>query len=216
MAKPSPASNTSPLLQTKNKGGRPTTFNEATAGIICERLADGETLTTICKTPGIPERTTVHRWRRKFPDFDNAYRQARADQQEAWGDECIDIADDDSLDTMETTDKAGNTVTVANHANVQRDRLRIGTRQFFMARLNRTYADKQEVTVSGSVQHTVDLSDRERMRRLASFMLEDRQSGVLVEGTAADLTSQASSLPATDDREPVSNESQSEEPADNE
>ncbi len=203
------------LLQPEaNKGGRPTTFNEATAAIICNRLAEGETLTGICKTPGMPARQTVHIWRRKFPRFDDDYRQARADQQDTWGDDCIEIADDSTFDTMETTDKQGNSVTVANHANVQRDKLRINTRQFFMARLSGTYSDKREINVSGSVNHShsVSVTDRERMRRLASLMLEDQQ-GAIIDGTATDLAT-PSPLPATQEQQPVSNESQSVEPDD--
>lgn len=171
----------------KNKGGRPTTFNDVTATIICERIASGETLTSVCKTPGMPKPQTVHRWRRKYRAFGEEYAIARIDQAESWGDESIDISDDDSLDTMDGP-KGGQ---VANHANVQRDRLRIDTRKFLMSKIApRIYGDKTQHEHSGEVEHkhTVELSDRERMRRLASFMLEDQAAGVTIDAQPIGVT----------------------------
>lgn len=179
-----------------NKGGRPTTYREATATIICARLADGETLTSICKTPGIPKRQTVLMWRRKNPSFDAEYLQARADGMECMSDEILEIADDGTLDTYVSEGKNGRIFMAVNNATIQRDKLRIDTRKFLMAKINPRYASKVEHNVSGSVDHThtVSVSDRERMRRLASFMLEDKQ-GAIIEGSATDL--QAPPCPPT-------------------
>ena len=169
------------------KLGRPSTFNEATATLICERLADGETLTSICKTHGMPKRQVVLRWRRRNPTFDAEYLQARADGMECMSDEILEIADDGTLDTYESEGKNGRVFMAVNNANIQRDKLRVDTRKFLMAKINPRYASKVEHNISGTVdhQHTVSVSDRERMRRLASFMLEDK-AGQIIEGTASD------------------------------
>lgn len=162
--------------------GRPTTYNEATAVLICERLAGGETLTAICKTPGMPKRQTVHRWRRKYPDFDDQYARARVDQMESWSDDIIEIADDDTHDTVTVINQKGDEYEQANSANVQRARLQVDTRKFLMSKIAPRYADKIEHQHTGGIEHRVTMSDRERMRRLATFMLEDKAAGALIDG----------------------------------
>jgi hypothetical protein len=179
--------------------GRPTMFSETLAAVICGRIATGDTLTKICKTKGFPVPATVHRWRRENSQFRADYDLARDDQMDGWGDEIVAIADDNSLDTIDSVDKQGNAIQVANHANVQRDRLRIDTRKFLMAKINgQQYGDKVEHQVRGKVDHIHSISDRERMRRLALFFMEDEQAGALIESTATEPESpQADTLPNT-------------------
>jgi len=180
--------------------GRPTTYTDSVGAYICGRIAEGETLSAICRTPGLPARQTVHQWRRANPQFSADYRLARVDQMEGWGDEVLEIADDDTLDTMESVNNQGHKVQVANHANVQRDRLRVDTRKFIMAKIApRIYGDKVSHEHSGEVhqRHTVELSDRERMRRLASFMLQD-QANPVIEGELTSPGQPASSTVAGD------------------
>lgn len=46
----------------KNKGGRPSLYSEELAELICERLANGESLRAICREDGMPSMTTVMTW----------------------------------------------------------------------------------------------------------------------------------------------------------
>jgi len=180
-------------LQTNNETapykditGRPSTFNAATAELICERLAGGETLTRICKTPGMPKRQTVHRWRVKFPGFDATYTRARVAQAEHWADEILDIADDSARDTVTKTTPQGREYEAVDNEAIQRSRLMVDTRKFLMAKLApRIYGDKLQHEHSGEVVQRIELSDRERMRRLATFLLEDQAAGALIEGETA-------------------------------
>ena len=73
-----------------------------------------------------------------------------------------------------------------NSAAVQRDRLRVDTRKFLMGKLApRIYGDKQTVEHTGTVEQRVTMDDRERMRRLATFLAEDMaDGGALIEGEA--------------------------------
>ena len=118
------------------------------------------------------------RWLREKPELQRQYANARDDLMEYWASDIIEIADDGSLDTIQGTNKHGDEVTLPNHANVQRDKLRIDARKWTLSKLQpRLYGDRVGVEVSGEVQHTVDitsLSAREKMRRLALFMLEDK------------------------------------------
>ncbi len=163
--------------------GRPSTYREATAELICARLADGETLTSICKTPGMPSRQCVHQWRMRIPAFNDLYARAREIGMEAMSDDVLTIADDDSGDV--------NPDGTPNSANVQRSRLMVDTRKFLMGKLApKVYGDRQTVEHTGTVEHAVTLSDRERMRRLASFLAQDAAAGVTIDG-------QAHALPAS-------------------
>ena len=172
--------------------GRPSTYTPATAELICARLADGETVTEIAKTPGMPSRQTVHKWRMRMPAFDALYHRARAIGMESMSDDTLLIADDDTGDTQ-----ADGT---PNPTNVNRARLQVHARHFLMGKLNRhVYGDRQTVEHTGTVEHAVTLSDRERMRRLATFLAEDAHAGALIEGTAGEgqTAAPAPTLPAS-------------------
>ena len=164
--------------QARAPKGRPTTYTPATAELICARLADGETLTDISRTPGMPTRQTVHQWRMRMPAFNDLYTRAREAGMEAMSDAVLTIADDDTGDLLPDGS--------VNSANVQRSRLMVDTRKFLMAKLApKVYGERQTVEHTGTVEHAVTLSDRERMRRLATFLAEDA-AGVTVEGQASD------------------------------
>lgn len=46
---------------------------------IIERLASGETLSSICRTDGYPHRSTFHDWRELGEDLEKAYLNAKRD-----------------------------------------------------------------------------------------------------------------------------------------
>ena len=169
--------------------GRPSTYTPATAELICFRLADGETLTSICRTPGMPSRQCVQQWRMRMPAFDALYYRARLIGMESMSDDTLTIADDDTLDML-----ADGT---PNPTSVNRARLMVHARHFLMGKLARhVYGDRVEVEHSGSVDHVVTLSDRERMRRLLLFTLEDSDAGALIEQQAS--TALPALLPSDD------------------
>ena len=60
--------------------GRPDSFSQQTADLICERLADGESLRSICRSEDMPGRTTVFKWLRELPAFADQYARAREAQ----------------------------------------------------------------------------------------------------------------------------------------
>ena len=172
--------------------GRVTTYTPATAELIAARLADGETLSQICRTPGMPSRQTVHQWRMRIPAFNDLYMRAREIGMESMSDDMLVIADDDSGDQLPDGSP--------NSANVQRSRLQVDTRKFLLAKLApKVYGDRVEVEHSGTVEHRHEMSDRERMRRLATFLALDARAGALIEGSAQ--AEPASPLPADPDLE---------------
>jgi hypothetical protein len=129
-----------------------------------------------------------------MPAFDALYYRARLIGMESMSDATLTIADDDTLDML--PDGA------PNPTAVNRARLQVHARHFLMGKLARhVYGDRVEVQHSGTIEHAVTLSDRERMRRLASFMLEDRDAGAIIE-QAPDSTALPAALPVEDDDEP--------------
>ena len=161
--------------------GRPSSYNPATAEVICQYLAAGESLRGLCRKPGFPSTTTVYRWLMQHPDFHARYLRAREIGMLAFADETMEIADDDTLDVLSDG--------TPNPTSVNRARLQVHARHFLMSKFARNvFGDKVEVNHSGTVDHTVSVGDRERMRRLATFLDEDQASGALIDGTAADVT----------------------------
>ena len=169
-------------------------FTPALFTTICDRISQGQSLREVCRDPEMPHKSTVLRWLREKAELRDQYVLARDDLMEYWASDILEIADDGSMDTMAGLNKYGDEVMVPNHANVQRDRLRIDSRKWLLSRLKpKVYGDHLAVDVSGEVAVTVDitsLSAREKMRRLALFMLEDQAAGQIIEGTAVDTTNE--------------------------
>src|SRR6185503_4878777 len=76
------------------KRGRPSKFSKAIADEICRRLADGESLRTICAEDAMPDKDTVRRWLRDevSADFHAQYARAREEQADSLAEEAIDAA----------------------------------------------------------------------------------------------------------------------------
>lgn len=73
------------------KTGRPSLYSQQLIDEICERIALGETLRSICLDNHMPDRITILRWLKKNPEFRNQYAQAREDQADTFAEEIIDI-----------------------------------------------------------------------------------------------------------------------------
>jgi len=73
---------------------RPSEFTQDIADDICEMLAEGESLRSICKMESFPGKSTVFRWLATNKEFRDQYARARESQADAIADEILDIADD--------------------------------------------------------------------------------------------------------------------------
>ena len=73
-----------------------TEFSQDAADLICERLAKGESLRTICGAERdetrLPSQTTVYKWLRTLPDFTQQYALARENQGDSYADRAVDEA----------------------------------------------------------------------------------------------------------------------------
>ncbi len=136
--------------------GRPSDYTQEIADLICERIADGESLRTICDDQGMPSRTTVFKWLSRFNEFADQYARAREAQADTLFDEILTIADDGRNDWMEKTNKDGEVIgEVFNKEAVQRSSLRVEARKWMAGKLRpKKYSDKLDLNVSGSLQTT--------------------------------------------------------------
>lgn len=127
--------------------GRPELYTEELAATICERLAIGESLRSITSEEGMPHRQTVFRWLYRYPAFRDQYVSAKRIGMLAYAEDALDIADDGTNDWMERISKDGEHAGwQLNGEHVQRSKLRVDTRKWFMERLDtKVFGQKQEV-----------------------------------------------------------------------
>jgi hypothetical protein len=128
-------------------GGRPTDYTDELATEICARIASGESLRSICREDGKPVISTVMLWLvcGKHPQFSEQYAEARRIQAETLADELFDISDDASNDWMVRNGKEDEPGYVLNGEHVQRSRLRLDTRKWYLSKVLPKFADKQQV-----------------------------------------------------------------------
>lgn len=126
-------------------GGRPSDYSEAIADVICERLANGESLKKITDEEGMPSRVSVHAWLIKYPQFLNKYNEAREIQADVYADEMDEIAHDTSVD-------------------VARAKLIIDTRKWTASKLKpKKYGDKLDLSGETTVTHKYEGMDDEQL-----------------------------------------------------
>ncbi|MFK3845296.1 terminase small subunit protein [Stenotrophomonas sp. NPDC078853] len=136
--------------------GRPTDYREELAELICDRIADGESLKAICADEGMPHRATVFRWLAVFETFRDMYAHAREEQAETLADEIVGISDEECTTVRaikhgsSDDDGEGNTEVVFDSTAVARNRLRVDARKWVAAKLKpRKYGDKIQQELSG-------------------------------------------------------------------
>ena len=136
----------------KHPGGRPTIFNAAIADEICWRMANGESLRSICRDDDMPNIATVWRWRQDNEEFCKRYEKAREDQVECYANEMTEIADDSRNDFYEKALKNGEVSVVGDSEMVNRARLRVDTRKWVCERMNpKRFGPKQGIEHSGEL-----------------------------------------------------------------
>lgn len=117
--------------------GRPSDYSDEIAAIICERLADGESLRKICLDENMPSRSAVFKWLATNDEFAGQYAHARDAQADTLADEIIDIADDGSNDFMGEDEKY-------NGDAIARSKLRVDARKWVASKLKpKKYGERQ-------------------------------------------------------------------------
>jgi hypothetical protein len=149
-----------------------TTFTQEQADLICQRIADGESLRTICSDEGMPATSTVFKWLNEQTTFSEQYARAREAQADALFDEILEIADDGSNDWMERKNQDGENIGWRENGEaLRRSALRVDARKWMAAKLQpKKYGDRitQELTgKDGGPIETKDVSDVDRAKAMA-------------------------------------------------
>lgn len=149
--------------KTPKKVGRPSSFAQDKADVICDRLAKGESLRTICNYDDMPCRSAVNKWLADYPEFASQYAHARELQADYYAEDIIAIADESANDSY--IDNNGNVR--VDHEVVARSRLRVDARKWYASKLApKKYGEKVELAHSGSIQ---SVSDAEIDAQLAAL-----------------------------------------------
>lgn len=120
--------------------GRPSKYSDKVANTICERIAEGEGLITICAAEDMPSKTTVFRWLEEKPEFRDKYTRAREDQAEVHADEILTIADTEE--------------------DVNRAKVRIDARKWTASKLRpKKYGSYQQIDMTGETKTTHSLDE---------------------------------------------------------
>lgn len=134
---------------------RPSRYTKTLAAKICCRIAEGESLGSICRDESYPAKSTIFRWllTGKYPEFRDQYVLAREIQSEGYADEILDIADDGKNDYIERELDSGVSIDVLNTEHLQRSRLRVDSRKWILSKLlPKKYGDKLEVEGTHKVE----------------------------------------------------------------
>lgn len=136
--------------------GRPSTYTPELTEIICDKLASGKSLNSICKEELMPHRDTVFLWLFKYKEFSDKYARARAAWADAEFENMMHIADTPQEGTkIKITDDGTETII---GDMIEHRRLQIDTRKFALARMEpRKYGDNKRIDVNntGKVTHVM-------------------------------------------------------------
>ena len=113
---------------------------------ICQRIAEGESLRSICKSNRMPSCATVLNWTQdKEHAFAEQFARAREIGYFILADEIMEIADDATNDYTTRAKEEGAEV-VVNHDHISRSKLRVDTRKWMLSKmLPKVYGDKLAV-----------------------------------------------------------------------
>jgi bisphosphoglycerate-dependent phosphoglycerate mutase len=117
-----------------NRTGRPTVYSSELARNICQQIAEGKSLKTICATDDTPAVSTLFEWLNNNKEFSELYAQAKSQQADAFIEEMLVISDTES--------------------DVQRARLKIDTMKWVASKLKpKVYGDAKTVDVTVKSTH---------------------------------------------------------------
>jgi len=122
----------------KDKGGRPTKYSLAIALEICDRIADGQSLKSICSDERMPKKTAVYEWLLRHKEFTDMYARAREDQADTLADEIHAISDEKPEQIVDDKGK-----TRYDSAFVQWQKNRVDARKWVASKLKpKKYSDR--------------------------------------------------------------------------
>ncbi|HZJ96203.1 MAG TPA: hypothetical protein VFD12_00050 [Oligella sp.] len=150
VAKKPRSDNTAPSIKPGDKKtGAPFEYDEAVFEQIIEIVAtSAESIASICKREGMPDKSTFFRWLYRIPELRDKYMQAKELSALVDEDLMLSIADDGTNDYVEKARLNGEMNVVFDSEHVQRSRLRVDTRKWILERKQpKYYGSKTDVNL---------------------------------------------------------------------
>ena len=119
--------------------GRPSKFSQEIADLVCERMAKGETLRSVCREiqkedPGFPDCTTIRSWAlNDINGFYQQYAQAREMGLDAMAEDLLDYAATPSENAETIIRPSG--VQITRKDAIDRSRLVVDTKKWYLSKI---------------------------------------------------------------------------------
>ena len=153
-------------------------YSHALSERICERIANGETATSLTHEEGMPTWAVLGRWRRENDDFAKRFQIAREQCCEYWADSVIDIVDDSTNDFVTRLSAKGQPLTVFDREHFERARLRADKRQWFASKMLRhVYGEKSEVDLRTPDGVSVGVNERNALIDAIVKLVQPKSDG---------------------------------------
>ena len=124
-------------------GGRPTNYSQEIADKICEQLAQGISLRTVCLDDDMPSPASVFNWLRIHKEFLEQYQRAKDESTDALYEGLSDLGDN-AIDLSQSVDPKSSSA-VVNAVKLKADNLK-----WMMSKMKpKKYGDKIDMTTNG-------------------------------------------------------------------
>lgn len=128
------------------QGGRPSSYTPEVGDQICQWMAEGESLRSVCRRESMPSMSTVMRWAASNETFREQYARARDVLLEHWAEDIVEISDDGSRDYVAAGAEDGGVR--VDHDHIARSKLRVDSRKWLLSKLApKKYGDRTAVDV---------------------------------------------------------------------
>jgi hypothetical protein len=135
--------------------GRPSSFTQEIADKICEGIAEGKSLRSLCGSEEMPNKATVFRWlaNDELKAFRDQYACAREAQADVLFDEVLEIADEEVTmvkrskhQKLGDDEEDGDVEVAFDPTAVARNKLRVDARKWMAGKLRpKVYGEKLEL-----------------------------------------------------------------------
>ena len=124
--------------------GRPSDYSVETTLSLCEAIATGRSLRSVCLQDDMPAISSVYRWLNAHAEFREQYARAKEDSADALADDILHIADTPMVGIKTETSPSG--VKTVEGDMIEHRRLQVDARKWIASKLKpRKYGDKIEL-----------------------------------------------------------------------
>ena len=151
----------------------PTTYTKELADYLCERLANGESMRSVCRDDSTPAMSTVFKWIREIDEFSQQYDRAKLESADVLVEDMLDIADNQAAQEVEID---GNKTSAVTAVGVSHAKLRVDTRKWAASKLKpKKYGDRlqSDVNLDATIKATTKNINLEMSQEEATQLYQE-------------------------------------------